>query len=88
MRLALFFVPAILFFWAFAYFFHHPEVVTENRALVSGPAFAVGIAPLFLFFNHEASVRLKAMLIWFVGMLSGIGAAAYLFFDRLPPVPA
>ncbi len=88
MKIVLFFIPAILFFWAFAYFFHNPDLVVENRALVSGPLLAIGIAPLFLFYNHESSVRLRAMLIWFVGMLAGIGAAAFLFADKLPPVPA
>ncbi|MBT8424329.1 MAG: hypothetical protein KJO67_05090, partial [Silicimonas sp.] len=62
MSLVLFFIPAFIFFCAFAYFFHNPDVVTEHRALVSGPSLAVGIAPLFLFFDAEKSKRLRAMI--------------------------
>ena len=83
MILILFIVPALIFFGAFAYFFHNPDFVIENRFLVSGPLFAVGIAPLFLFSKEETRTRLPKMLIWFAGMLSGVGLAAYLYSHLL-----
>ena len=79
-------IPGVIFFWAFAYFFHNPDFVVENRALVSGPLFAVGIAPLFLFAAREKGERIRAMLVWFAGMLGGIGLAAYMYAHLLPEV--
>ena len=82
----LFFIPGVIFFWAFAYFFHNPDFIVENRALVGGPLFALGIAPLFLFASHESGERIRAMLIWFAGLLGGIGLAAYMYAHLMPEV--
>lgn len=88
MTAVLFFIPCVIFFWAFAYFFHNPDFAVEYRAWLSGPLFAVGISPLFLFHESESRVRVRAMLIWFLGMVAGIALAAYLYAHLLPEVPA
>jgi hypothetical protein len=87
MTVILFFLPAVVFFWAFAYFFHNPTIVTEHQAWVSGPLFAVGIAPLFLFFHEESSSRIRKMIVWALGMVAGIGLAAFMYAHLLPERP-
>ena len=83
MTVILFLVPAVIFFWAFAYFFHNPDFVVENRALASGPLFAVGIAPLFLFYHQTTAERLPKLVVWVIGMMAGIGVAAFMYAELL-----
>ena len=82
MTIGAFFVSFVIFFWVAVFIGNNQELALENRTILGGVLFAVGIAPAILFQGDKTGRGFRIALSWVFGLIAGLGVALYLFADK------